>query len=111
MIASDRDRNGRMDCWDYFEAGKWVRTETDDDGDGRVDHWFYYDDREDISKFGWSTKNDGVPDAWWYDGPQSGTHRIEYTASNGSIAKTEYYDQGQLVRVVSAADQSAQEQK
>jgi hypothetical protein len=38
-------------------------------------------------------------------------HRIEYTAPNGSIAKIEYYDQGQLVRVVRATDQPAQESR
>jgi hypothetical protein len=33
---------GKLDTWQYYQAGKPTRAERDSDGDGRVDEWWVY---------------------------------------------------------------------
>ena len=38
-VETDRNGDGRVDTWEYYEGGKLDRIGTDNDGDGIVDKW------------------------------------------------------------------------
>jgi hypothetical protein len=55
---------GKLDTWQYYQAGKPVRAERDANGDGRVDEWWVYQqgDKADCPMMYSDANGDGQPD-------------------------------------------------
>lgn len=43
VAASDTNKDGKPDQWQYYEFGQIARTETDTNFDGKPDQWQYYE--------------------------------------------------------------------
>jgi hypothetical protein len=55
---------GKLDTWQYYQAGRPVRAERDSNGDGRVDEWWVYQqgDKADCPMMYSDANGDGQPD-------------------------------------------------
>jgi hypothetical protein len=55
---------GKLDTWQYYQAGKPVRAERDSNGDGRVDEWWVYKpgEKADCPMMYSDANGDGQPD-------------------------------------------------
>jgi hypothetical protein len=77
-----------------------TRVHRDRDGDGRIDAWEYYDADQRLAKVGFSLAGSGVLDAWAYRDEKGQITRIEVsTRRDGVVDRCEYYEHGRLVRV------------
>jgi hypothetical protein len=84
----------------HVKGSEITQIDRDRDGDGRVDAWEYYDQHKQLVKVGFSLANDGVLDAWAYRNADGQIEKVEVsTRRNGTIDRWEYYDKGQLARV------------
>jgi antitoxin component YwqK of YwqJK toxin-antitoxin module len=61
VAASDTNKDGKPDQWQYYENGQIVRTEADTNYDGKVDHWQTYENGK-IVRTEADTNNDGKVD-------------------------------------------------
>ena len=94
-LASDSNRDGKIDTWGYMDGMRLVRVEVDEDGDGQVDRWEYY--ARDQSGSSANTREAATPE------------RIERsTRHDGNVSRWEYFDRGVLVRVEEDADGDGQ---
>jgi hypothetical protein len=100
VFAYDQNRNGHMDAWTYLLEGRMLRTEVDENEDGLMDRWYYYGNGDDdISRVGFSTRNNGRVDAWRRLNADGEVAEVEYAnGENGAITKREYFSSGTLVR-------------
>jgi hypothetical protein len=105
LLTYDSDKNGKPDSFSYMDGTNVLRVEIDKDEDGRIDRWEYYGANQKLEKVGLSRLNDGKPDEWVYQGADGIVSRIEISDKHDSeITRTEFYEQGRLVRTVSDTD-------
>jgi hypothetical protein len=93
-LTFDANRNGKIDTWTEMDGNRPVRSRLDRDEDGRIDRWEYYDAGGKLAKVGFSRRADGKPDAWAYPNPQGRIVRIEVSSSGDEarIDRWEEYD-------------------
>jgi hypothetical protein len=105
QLFYDRNRNGRVDTVAFMDGTRFIRIEIDSDEDGLVDRWEYYGADQKLEKVGFSKANDGQPDTWVYRDVKDEVRKIEMsTRRDGKVSRTEYYDNGSLVRVEEDSD-------
>ena len=93
-LTFDSNKNGKIDTWTEMDGTRAVRSRLDRDEDGRIDRWEYYDAAGRVTRVGFSRKNDGKPDAWAYS---NGTGRIirvdvSTTGDENKVDRWEVYD-------------------
>ena len=93
-LTFDSNRNGRIDTWTEMDGSRPVRSRIDRDEDGKIDRWEYYDARGVLTKVGFSRSGAEVPDAWAYSAPNGRVERVEISskADDTRIDRWEYYD-------------------
>ena len=105
QLFYDRNKNGRVDTVAFMDGARFIRIEIDSDEDGLVDRWEYYGADQKLEKVGFSKANDGQPDTWVYRDVKDDVRKIEMsTRRDGKVSRTEYYDNGSLVRVEEDSD-------
>ena len=105
QLLYDRNKNGRVDTVAFMDGTRFIRIEIDSDEDGLVDRWEYYGADQKLEKVGFSKANDGQPDTWVYRDVKDDVRKIEMsTRRDGKVSRTEYYDNGSLVRVEEDSD-------
>jgi hypothetical protein len=107
-IDIDRDHDGRIETFSYWDASRVIRIEIDTDGDNRIDRWEHYDAANRLSRVGSSRRDDGVEDTWTYPDDAGLLARVETdTDRDGVIDKRETFTGGATssdARVVSTID-------
>jgi len=104
-LAADLNGDGRPDTWTYMDGTTPLRTEQDLDGDGLIERWEYTRPDASIEKIAVSRARNGKPDMWTYLDASGHITRVEMAASGaagaagGGIERTEFYEEGRLVRV------------
>jgi hypothetical protein len=93
-LTFDANKNGRIDTWTEMDGNRPVRSRIDRDEDGRMDRWEYYDAGGKLHKVGFSRKGDGKPDAWAYPDAGGRIVRVESSSSGDEarIDRWEVYD-------------------
>ena len=93
-LTYDANRNGRIDTWTEMDGSRPVRSRLDRDEDGRIDRWEYYDAAGRLVKVGFSRRNTGQPDAWAEPGPEGRIGRVLVSSSGDEtrIDRWETYD-------------------
>ena len=93
-LTYDADKNGRIDTWTDMDGARPLRSRIDRDEDGKIDRWEHYDQSGQLTKVGFSRKNDGIPDAWAFAGPDGNLQRIEISSASDEkkIDRWEHYD-------------------
>lgn len=93
-LTFDSNKNGKIDTWTEMDGTRPVRSRLDRDEDGRMDRWEYYDAAGRVTKVGFSRKNDGKPDAWAYSNGTGRIIRIDVTTSGdeNKVDRWEVYD-------------------
>jgi hypothetical protein len=93
-LTFDSNKNGKIDTWTEMEGTRPVRSRLDRDEDGRMDRWEYYDAAGRVTKVGFSRKNDGKPDAWAYSNGSGRIIRIDVSSGGDEhkIDRWEVYD-------------------
>ncbi len=109
QLAYDSNHDGRPDTWTDMDGSRPVRARIDQNGDGKIDRWEEYDQAGNLSRVGFSRRNDGRADAWISRRADDSIRRVEIssTADEHKIDRWEYYDpskpgsngNGLLVRV------------
>ena len=107
QLTYDANKNGTIDTWTDMDGTRPVRSRIDRDEDGRIDRWEYYDAAGALLKVGFSRGQTGTPDAWAFSGPDGQIARVEIssTGDENKIDRREAYEHGVLVR--SEADTNA----
>lgn len=100
QLTFDYNKNGVIDTWTDMDGARPVFTRQDRNEDGKMDRWEYFDDGAKLVKVGFSRRDDGKPDAWAYSGPDGRIARIEvsYTSDEKTIDRWEFYASDVLVR-------------
>jgi hypothetical protein len=75
-LTSDSNGNGRIDTWTEMDGNRALRSRMDRNEDGRMDRWEYYDDGGRLVKVGFSRRDDGKPDAWAEPSPDGRISRV-----------------------------------
>ena len=93
-LTFDGNKNGKIDTWTEMDGTRPVRARLDRDEDGRMDRWEYYDAAGRLNKVGFSRKNDGKPDAWAYPNGSGRVIRIDVSSAGDEnrIDRWEVYD-------------------
>lgn len=93
-LTYDANRNGRIDTWTEMDGSRPVRSRLDRDEDGRIDRWEYYDAAGRLVKVGFSRRDNGQPDAWAEPGPEGRIGRVLVSSSGDEtrIDRWETYD-------------------
>ncbi len=93
-LAYDANGNGRPDTWTEMDGTRPLRSRVDRDEDGKVERWEYYDDKNRLTKVGFSRQADGIADAWAFSGADGKVQRVETSSSRDErvIDRIEYYD-------------------
>lgn len=93
-LTYDANRNGRIDTWTEMDGSRPVRSRLDRNEDGRMDRWEYYDASGRLVKVGFSRRDNGRPDAWAEPGPegQIGRVLVSSSADESKIDRWETYD-------------------
>jgi hypothetical protein len=76
-IDIDRNKDGRIETFSYWDASRVIRIEIDRDGDNRIDRWEHYDGNNKLASVGSSRRDDGIEDTWTYPGADGGLARVE----------------------------------
>ena len=105
-MTFDQDKNGTVDSWTEMDAARPVRTRMDRNEDGKLDRWEYFNADGTLEKVGFSRRDDGTPDAWAFAGADGKVERIEIssTADVNKIDRWEHYDAAGLVRAEDDSD-------
>lgn len=112
VLSYDSNGDGKPDHWSYMDGTRVLRVEIDRNFDGKVDRWEYYDEKQQLSKVGFSSRDDGKPDSWAYQAPEGMIGRIERsTWGDGKVDRWEYYEKGDLVRAESDTDRDGRVDK
>ncbi len=105
LLKYDSDGDGIADTFTYMDGRRVIRIEVDRNHDGRIDRWEYYNADQTLSKIGISRADDGREDAWIFPAPDGSVARIEVsTARDSRVNRVEYYDKGVLVRAEEDTD-------
>jgi hypothetical protein len=93
-LSYDSDHNGRVDTWTDMNGNRPVRSRIDRNEDGRIDRWEYFDADGNLVKVGFSRKDAGTPDAWAFSDRDGTVSRVEISsvADEQRIDRWEYYD-------------------
>ena len=93
-LAYDADRNGRIETWTEMNGNKAVRSRIDRNEDGRIDRWEYFDADGNLVKVGFSRKDTGTSDAWAFADRDGTVSRVEISSAGDEtrIDRREYYD-------------------
>lgn len=104
-IDIDRNKDGRIETFSYWDAARVLRIEIDSDTDGRIDRWEHYDEHNVLSRVGSSRNDDGIEDTWAYPDRQGELERVETDANrDGLIDKRENFTAAGKARVLSVVD-------
>jgi hypothetical protein len=107
QLMYDSNLNGTLDAWGHMDATRVLWVEIDQDEDGVIERWEYYGPDQKLVKIGYSTTNDGKVNAWAYRDSDGLLSRLEFgsvektkqgSPDNIKISRTEFYQQGKLVR-------------
>ena len=100
QLTFDHNKNGVIDTWTDMDGARPVFTKQDRNEDGRMDRWEYFDAGAKLVKVGFSRRDDGRPDAWAYSGADGKVERIDvsYTSDENRIDRREFYQDDALVR-------------
>lgn len=100
QLTFDYNKNGVIDTWTDMDGARPVFTKQDRNEDGKMDRWEYFDAGAKLVKVGFSRRDDGKPDAWAYSGPDGKVARIEvsYTSDEKKIDRWEFYANDVLLR-------------
>ena len=99
-LTYDANQNGKIDTWTEMDGARPLRSRIDRDEDGRIDRWEYYDANGALAKVGLTRRQGDKPDAWAYSGPDGEIARIDSssTADENRIDRREFYEHGVLAR-------------
>ena len=104
-LTIDAAGDGKPNIFSYMDGSRFVRIEVDKDEDGAVDRWEYFNAEGALEKVGISRSNDGIADTWLFEGPDGQPAKVEIsTRRNGKIDRTEFYKRGELTRVEQDTD-------
>jgi hypothetical protein len=100
QLTFDQDKNGVIDTWTEMDGARPVFTKQDRNEDGKMDRWEYFDADAKLVKVGFSRRDDGKPDGWAYAGADGKLERIEvsYTSDEKKISRWEFYKSEVLER-------------
>lgn len=99
QLTYDSNSNGKPDVISHMDGSEVVRVELDLDEDGLVDRWEHYGVDGNLEKVGISRSNDGIEDEWVFEGAPGSVGRIEIsTRPDGRVSRTQFYEDGVLVR-------------
>ncbi len=100
QLTLDYNKNGVIDTWTDMDGARPVFTKQDRNEDGKMDRWEYFDANAKLIKVGFSRRDDGKPDAWAYSGADGKVERIDvsYTSDENRIDRREFYENDALVR-------------
>jgi hypothetical protein len=100
QLTFDHNKNGVIDTWTDMDGARPVFTKQDRDEDGRMDRWEYFDANAALVKVGFSRRDDGKPDAWAFQGADGKVERIDvsFTSNEQKIDRREYYGNDVLIR-------------
>jgi hypothetical protein len=92
-LAHDSNINGKPDTWTAMNGATPISSTIDRNEDGRIDRWEYYDASGQLRKVGFSRRDDGTPDAWAYSRADGTLERIDISsaADESKIDRREYY--------------------
>lgn len=91
-IELDRNHNGRIDTWSYWDGTRVERIDIDHDEDGRVDRWEHYGTNNVMTRVGTSSKDDAVEDTWAYPDEGGFLFKVESdTDRDGVVDKRETF--------------------
>jgi hypothetical protein len=99
----DRNGNGKPDTWGYMDGSRVIRVEMDEDEDGQIDRWEHHKAPAQSSSGVPGPADLPVPAS---DGSLAVTvERVERaTRRDGRINRTEFFDNGQLLKVEEDTD-------
>ena len=105
-IDIDRNKDGRIETFSYWDAARVIRIEIDSDHDGRIERWEHYDEHNVLTRVGSSRIDDGIEDTWAYPDSKGELDRVETDANrDGVIDKRESFTAGgTAARVLSAVE-------
>ena len=63
-VATDQNKDGKPDQWEYYEAGVISRLESDTNYDGQVDEVAYFEDKR-LARGEKDMDHDGKMDQWF----------------------------------------------
>jgi hypothetical protein len=100
QLTYDQNKNGVIDTWTDMDAARPVFTKQDRNEDGKMDRWEYFDGEGKLVKVGFSRGDNGKPDAWAYAGPDGKVARIDvsYSSDEKKIDRWEFYENDVLLR-------------
>jgi hypothetical protein len=100
QLTFDHNKNGVIDTWTDMDGARPVFTKQDRNEDGRMDRWEYFDANAALVKVGFSRRDDGKPDAWAFQGADGKVERIDvsFTSNEQKIDRREYYGNDVLIR-------------
>jgi hypothetical protein len=100
QLTFDHNKNGVIDTWTDMDGARPVFTKQDRNEDGRMDRWEYFDANAALLKVGFSRRDDGKPDAWAFQGADGKVERIDvsFTSNEQKIDRREYYGNDVLIR-------------
>jgi hypothetical protein len=91
-IDIDRNKNGRIETFSYWDGSRVHRIEIDQDEDGKIDRWEHYNAQNKLDKVGSSSKDDEIEDTWTYPDERGFLARVETdTDRDGMIDKREHF--------------------
>ncbi|HVL68555.1 MAG TPA: hypothetical protein VM364_14935 [Vicinamibacterales bacterium] len=98
-LTYDSNKNGVIDTWTQMDGARPVMSKIDRDEDGIIDRWEYYDADGKLSKVGFSRADDGKVDAWAFSTPDGQIERVEISSVGDEkrIDRWERYRNGVLV--------------
>jgi hypothetical protein len=93
-LTYDANGNGRIDTWTEMDGSRPLRSRVDRNEDGRMDRWEYYDSKGRVTKVGFSRRDNGRPDAWAEPGPAGRIARVLVSSAGdeSKIDRWETYD-------------------
>jgi hypothetical protein len=100
QLTFDQNKNGVIDTWTDMDGARPVFTKQDRNEDGKMDRWEYFDANAKLVKVGFSRRDDGKPDAWAFQGADGRIERIDvsYTSNEKKIDRREFYASDVLLR-------------
>jgi antitoxin component YwqK of YwqJK toxin-antitoxin module len=99
-LTYDANQNGKIDTWTEMDGARPIRSRIDRDEDGRIDRWEYYDANGALAKVGYSRRQGDRPDAWAFSGADGQIARVDSssTADEHRIDRREFYEHGVMAR-------------
>ena len=91
-LEFDANKNGTFESVSYMDGTRVIRIEMDRDEDGKLDRWEYYDSNNKVERVGSSSKDDEVQDTFTYPDAGGFPARVETDSDrDGRIDKREHF--------------------